>query len=166
MLGLLWGSWMFELLARLAESSMLETVIPQPGLILGGTRAVLLAIVHFTIILAIVPRARLTLLEIVLPAVVGAVLWELARNLFGWLVGTDSYYLRTVWSAGRRAGAAGLDLPQLGDPGADRAVRLGVRDGAARARGAGRARSPRQAGLDGWAEPFQQDNAVNEAQQV
>ena len=40
-------------------------MIPRPGLILGGIAPLCLAIVHFTIILAIVPRAQLTLVEIV-----------------------------------------------------------------------------------------------------
>ena len=93
-LGLLWGSWSLDLLAQMAESSSLGTVIPRPGLFLGGIAPLCLAIVHFTIILAIVPRAQLTLVEIVLPAVVGAVLWESARNAFGWLIGTDNFYLR------------------------------------------------------------------------
>ena len=35
-----------------------------------------------------------------------------------------------------------------------------------RGRGALARHAPRQAGLDGWSEPFDQDNAVNEAHRV
>ena len=164
-LGLLWGSWFFELLARLAESSILESLIPRPGLILGGIAPFCLAVVHFTIILAVVPRARLTWLEIVVPAVVGAVLWELARNLFGWLVGTDSYYLRLF-------GPLGGVVALLGWIYLSSAILVLTGQLAwafameRRGRGLLARRAPRQAGLDTWAEPFDQDNAVNEAHQV
>jgi membrane protein len=164
-LGLIWGSWFFELLARLAESSVLETLIPRPGLILGGIAPLCLAIVHFTIILAIVPRARLTLLEIVVPAVVGAVLWESARNLFGWLVGTDSFYLRVF-------GPLGGVVALLGWIYLSSAILVLTGQLAwafameRRGRGLLARRAPRQAGLDTWAEPFERDNAVNEAHRV
>ena len=57
-LGLLWGAWMFELLGRLAEDSLVRSVIPRPGLLLGNVAPLILAMSHFTIILALVPRAR------------------------------------------------------------------------------------------------------------
>lgn len=164
-LGLIWGSWFFELLARLAESSILETLVPRPGLILGGIAPFCLAIVHFTIILAVVPRARLTPLEIVLPAVVGAVLWEASRNLFGWLVGTDSFYLRLF-------GPLGGVVALLGWIYLSSAILVLTGQFAwafameRRGRGLLARRSPRQAGLDRWSEPFEQDNAVNEAHQI
>ena len=164
-LGLLWGSWMFEVLAQIAEASLTDAVIPRPGLIIGSVAPLLLGITHFAIILAIVPRARLAPIEIMVPAVVGAVLWELARNVFGWLVGTDSFYIRTF-------GSLGGVLALLGWIYLSSAILVLTGQFAwafameRRGRGARARRSPRQAGLDGWAEPFQQDNAVNEAHQI
>ena len=161
-LGLLWGSWSLDLLAQMAESSSLGTVIPRPGLILGGIAPLCLAIVHFTIILAIVPRAQLTLVEIVLPAVIGAVLWESARNAFGWLIGTDNFYLRLFGPLGGVVALLGwiyLSSAIL--------VFTGQLSWAfameRRGRGLLARRAPRQAGLEGWVEPFEGDNAVNEA---
>lgn len=161
-LGLIWGSWFFELLARLAESSLLESVIPRPGLILGGIAPLCLAIVHFTIILAVVPRARLAPVEIIVPAVAGAVLWELARNAFGWLIGTDSVYLRLF-------GPLGGVVALLGWIYLSSAILVLTGQLAwafameRRGRGLLARRAPRQAGLEGYTEPFEQDNAVNEA---
>jgi uncharacterized BrkB/YihY/UPF0761 family membrane protein len=156
---------MLELLARLAEASVTDAIIPRPGLIVGSLAPLLLAVIHFAIILVIVPRARLAPIEIVVPAVVGAVLWELARNAFGWLVGTDSFYIRTF-------GPLGGVLALLGWIYLSSAILVLTGQFAwafameRRGRGALARRAPRQAGLDGWAEPFQQDNAVNEAHQV
>jgi membrane protein len=164
-LGLIWGSWFFELLARLAESSMPASVIPKPGLILGGIAPLCLAVVHIAVILAIVPRTRLSPLEIVLPAGAGAVLWELARNLFGSLVGTDSFYLRLF-------GPLGGVVALLGWIYLSSAILVLTGQLAwafameRRGRGLLARRAPRQAGLDSVADPFEQDNAVNEAQQV
>ena len=164
-LGLIWGSWFFELLARLAESSISESLVPRPGLILGGIAPFCLAILHIAIILAVVPRARLAPIEIVVPALVGAVLWELARNLFGWLVGTDSFYLRLF-------GPLGGVVALLGWIYLSSAILVLTGQFAwafameRRGRGLLARRAPRQAGLDAWAEPFERDNAVNEAHQV
>jgi membrane protein len=161
-LGLIWGSWMFEVVGRMAESSVTATTIPRPDLVVGGVAPFLLAILHFAIILTIVPRARLTPTEIMIPALVGAILWELARNVFGWLVGTDSFYIRTF-------GPLGGVLALLGWIYVSSAILVLTGQFAwafameRRGRGALARRSPRQAGLDGWAEPFEQDNAVNEA---
>jgi thiamine monophosphate kinase len=64
-------------------------------------------------------------------AVIGAVLWESARNAFGWLIGTDNFYLRlfgplgiddVLWRAdpqGISGGGAGLymhprDMAKIG----------------------------------------------------
>jgi membrane protein len=164
-LGLLWGSWMLEVVGHMAEASVTDTRIPRPNLIVGGIAPLLLAVLHFGIILTIVPRARLTPTEIVIPAVVGAALWELARNIFGWLVGTDSFYIRTF-------GPLGGVLALLGWIYVSSSILVLTGQFAwafameRRGRGALARRSPRQAGLDGWAEPFEQDNAVNEAHQA
>ncbi len=160
--GLLWGAWMFELLGRLAEESVLQSLIPRPGLILGNVAPLLLALIHFTIILTLVPRARLTFVEVMIPALVGALLWEAARNLFGWLVGTDSYYLRLFGPLGGVVALLGwiyLSSAILVLTGQFTWAFAMERRG----RGHLARRAPRQASLDGWAEPFQRDNAVNEA---
>jgi membrane protein len=164
-LGLLWGSWMFEVVGHMAEASVTDARMPSPDLIVGGIAPLLLAILHFGIILTIVPRARLTPTEIVIPALVGAVLWELARNVFGWLIGTDSFYIRTF-------GPLGGVLALLGWIYVSSSILVLTGQFAwafameRRGRGALARRSPRQAGLDGWAEPFERDNAVNEAHQA
>jgi membrane protein len=163
--GLLWGSWVFDLLAQRAESTLSALLIPRPGLILVSIAPLCLAMLHFTIILAIVPRARLTWIEIVVPAIVGAVLWEAARNVFGSLVGTDSYYLRLF-------GPLGGVVALLGWIYLSSAILVLTGQFAwafameRRGRGLLARRAPRQAGLDRWADPFEQDNAVNEAHQV
>ena len=161
-LGLIWGSWFFELLARLAESSQIESVIPRPDLILGGIAPFCLAIVHFTIILTVVPRARLAWIEILVPALAGAVLWELARNAFGWLIGSDSIYLRLF-------GPLGGVVALLGWIYLSSAILVLTGQFAwafameRRGRGLLARRAPRQAGLESYTDPFELDNAVNEA---
>lgn len=163
--GLLWSSWVFELLTRLADTSGLETVIPQPGLLLGNVAPLVLAVLYFAIILVVVPRARLTPVEIVVPAVIGALLWEGARNLFGWLVGTDSYYLHLFGPLGGMVALLGwiyLSMAIL--------VLIGQFAWAfameRRGRGALARSAPRRAGLEHWGAPFERDNAVNEAHRV
>jgi membrane protein len=161
-LGLLWGSWMFELIGRLIESGARATAIPNPGLIVGSITPLALALMHFAIILKIVPRARLTRVEILVPALLGAVLWELARNLFGWLVGTDSYYLRLFGPLGGAVALLGwiylssVILVLTGQFAWAFAMER-------RGRGSLARRAPRRASLDGSSSPFEQDNAVNEA---
>jgi membrane protein len=161
-LGLLWGSWAFEALGRIAAPSLRDTGLPHPGLILRSVTPLLLAIVHFGVILTIVPRARLSVVEVLVPAVFGAVLWEITRNVFGWLVGTDSFYLREF-------GPLGGVLALLGWIYMSSTILVLTGQFAwalameRRGRGDMARHSPRQAGLDGWSEPFKQDNAVNEA---
>ena len=164
-IGLLWGSWAFEVLGRIAESSVQDGVLPRPGLIVSSIAPLVLAITSFIIILAVVPRSRLTLVEILLPAVVGGLLWELARNLFGWLVNTDSFYLRLFGPLG---GVVAL-LAWIYLSSAILVITGQLAWAFAmerRGRGALARRAPRQAGLSGWAEPFSRDNAVNEAHQL
>ena len=164
-LGLLWSAWMFELLGRLAESSLDHTLMPHPGLWLGNIAPLVLAILHIGIILAIVPRAPLTLVEIVVPAIVGGALWEGARNLFGWLVGTDSFYLQLFGPLGGAVALLGwiylssVILVLTGQLAWAFAMERRGRGHLAR-------RMPRQAGLEGAASPFELENAVNEAQQL
>ena len=165
-LGLFWGSWTLELLARLAESSVDHALISHPGLWLGNVAPLVLAMVHVGIILAIVPRAPLTWIEIVVPAVIGGVLWEAARNLFGWLVGTDSFYIQLFGPLGGAVALLGwiylssVILVLTGQFAWAFAMERRGRGHLAR-------RLPRQAGLEGAANgPFEIENAVNEAQQV
>ena len=164
-LGLLWSAWMFELLGRLAESSLDHSLMPNPGLWLGNIAPLVLAIVHIGIILAIVPRAPLTLVEIAAPAVIGGALWEAARNLFGWLVGTDSFYLQLFGPLGGAVALLGwiylssVILVLTGQLAWAFAMERRGRGHLAR-------RMPRQAGLEGAASPFELENAVNEAQEL
>jgi membrane protein len=153
------------MLASLAEQSVIQSVIPRPGLLLGNVAPFCLAIVHFTIILSIVPRARLTLTEIIVPSVVGATLWEAARNVFGWLIGTDSFYLQLF-------GPLGAVVALLGWIYLSSAILVLTGQFAwafameRRGRGHLARHAPRQAGLDQVSDPFEQDNAVNEAHRV
>lgn len=164
-LGLLWGSWMLELLARPLSAAASESLLPRPGLLLGSVAPFLLALLHFSIILTIVPRARLTAVEVLVPAAVGAALWEGARHLFGWLVGTDSFYLHVFGPIGGVVALLGwiylssVVLVLTGQLAWAFAMER-------RGRGALARRAPRRAGLEGWADPFERDNAVNEAQRV
>jgi uncharacterized BrkB/YihY/UPF0761 family membrane protein len=164
-LGLFWGSWTFELLGRLAEWSLGSPMLPQPGLLFGNVVPLILAIVHIGIILAIVPRAPLTTVEIVVPAIIGGALWEAARNLFGWLVGTDSFYIQLFGPLGGVVALLGwiylssVILVLTGQL----AWAFGMER---RGRGHLARRLPRQAGLNSTAGPFELENAVNEAQRV
>lgn len=163
-LGLLWGSWAFEIMGRLIESSAVHSMVPQPGLLLGKVAPLVLAVIHFAIILTIVPRASLSREEIVAPAVFGAVLWEAARNLFGWLVGTDSFYLQLFGPLGGAVALLGwiylssVILVLTGQF----AWAFGMER---RGRGHLARRMPRQAGLESLAGAFETENVVNEAHQ-
>jgi len=163
-LGLIWGSWMFEALARYVQTSSVQAMLPRPGLMLGSIAPLLLAVSHFALILAIVPRARLTLVEIVVPAILGAMLWEGARNAFGWLVGTDSYYLHLFGPLGGIVAllvwiyVSSVILVLTGQFTWAFAMER-------RGRGLLARRAPREAGLERSADPLEQDNAVNEAHQ-
>jgi membrane protein len=160
-IGLLWGSWSVEVLVSLAEESAMLRVVPRPGLLLGNVAPFCLVIVHFTIILSIVPRARLTLTEVIVPSVVGAILWEAARNAFGWLIGTDSFYLQLF-------GPLGAVVALLGWIYLSSAVLVLTGQFAwafameRRGRGLLARHAPRRAGLNGLTDPFEVDNAVNE----
>jgi membrane protein len=161
-LGLLWGSWMLGVLGRVADEVAVTGALPGAEFIVGGVAPLLLAILHISIILAIVPRARLTRGEILVAAAFGGVLWEAARHLFGWLVGTDSFYLRLFGSLGGVVALLGwlyvssIILILTGQFAWAYAMER-------RGRGELARRGPRQAGLGSWSDPFEQDNAVNEA---
>jgi len=164
-LGLIWGAWMFEALARLVEMSAVDALVSLPGPVLSVVAPFVLAVSHFTIILSIVPRARLTLVEIVVPAVIGALLWEGARNIFGWLVGTDSFYLGLFGPLGGVVALLGwiyvssVILVLIGQFTWAFAMER-------RGRGLLARHAPRAAGLERTTRPLEQDNAVNEAHQV
>lgn len=164
-LSLIWGSWMFEALARFVQTTAVHVLLPRPGLLLGGIAPLLLAVSHFAIILAIVPRAKLSWVEIMVPAVVGGLLWEGARNLFGWLVATDSFYLELFGPLGGIVALLGwiyvssVILVLTGQFAWAFAMER-------RGRGQLARRAPREAGLERSARPMEQDNAVNEAHQL
>jgi membrane protein len=163
--GLLWSSWVFDLLGRLAEDNVQDSLLPRPGLIIGSIAPIVLAVTHIVIILAILPRTRLALVEILLPGVIGGLLWELARNLFGSLVNTDSFYLRLFGPLGGVVALlawiylSSAILVMTGQFAWAFAMERRGRGDLAR-------RAPRQAGLDGWAQPFERDNVVNEDHQL
>ena len=93
---------------------------------------------------------------------IGAVLWESARNAFGWLIGTDNFYLRLFGPLGGVVALLGwiyLSSAILVFTGSSPGRSRWSVAGAACWRGV----LPRQAGLEGWVEPFERDNAVNEA---
>jgi membrane protein len=162
MVGLLWGSWLLALLARFAEATAPGDVRPFADMIVRTVAPLLLAWVHFSIMLRIVPRARLALVEILVPAAIGATLWEGARHLFGWLIGTDSFYLRLFGSLGGVVALLGWIylsssiLVLTGQLAWAYAMERRGRGDLAR-------KLPREAGLDASVDPFAQDNAVNEA---
>jgi len=161
-IGLLWGSWLFAFLTRLARTAVPQDVGPAADLLVGSVAPFILAWVQFSIILAIVPRAQLTKTEILVPAAVGALLWESARHLFGWLIGTDSFYLHVFGSLG--GVVALLSWIYLSSA-------ILVLTGqfswafAMERRGRGRLarEAPREAGLAQSTDRFQRDNVVNEA---
>lgn len=162
-LGLLWGSWLLGLIGRFAWAISADSLRPGTELLVGGVAPLVLAMLHFSVILAIVPRARLAPVEILVPAAFGSVLWEAARHLFGWLVGTDSFYLRLFGSLGGVVALLGwlyvssIILILTGQFAWAFAMER-------RGRGELARRAPRQAGLEATNDPFKQDNAVNEAQ--
>lgn len=96
-----------------------------------------------------------------MPALLGALLWEGARHVFGWLVGADNVYLRVFGPLGGVVALLGWVYLSSG---------ILVLTGqfawahAMERRGRGQLAfdAPRQAGLDGWMHPFVGDNAVNE----
>ena len=161
-IGLLWGSWLLTLLTHYARATAPQDVGPMAGLLVGSVAPFILAWGHFTIILAIVPRARLTRTEILVPAALGALLWESGRHLFGWLIGTDSFYLHVFGSLGGVVALLGwiyLSSAIL--------VLTGQFTWAFAMERRGRGRlareAPREAGLSQSTDRFQRDNAVNEA---
>ena len=159
-LGLLWGAWAFDLLVDLFELS--TGGISRPVKLLVSRLAPLgMAIVYFAIILAVVPRAALTRREVFVPALFGAILWEGARHVFGWLVAAESGYTEEFGPLGGVVALLGwvyLSCSILILTG--QFAWAYAMEG--RARGAAACDDPRRAGLEGRIEPFEGDNAVNE----
>jgi len=160
-LGLLWGSWAFRFAIDLLQVATGYTTSWLAQLLVESVLPLVLATAYFGIILAVVPRVRLTRQEILVPAAIGAVLWEAARHVFGWLTGSDSAYLRVF-------GPLGGVVALLGWVYLSSAIL--VLTGqltwayAMERRGRGRvaAAVPREAGLAGYIRPYHGDNAVNE----
>jgi len=159
-LGLLWGAWAFDLLVDFVELSAGGISWPIK-LLLARLAPLGMAIVYFTVILAVVPRAALTRREVLAPAVFGAVLWEGARHVFGWLVAAESGYTELFGPLGGVVALLGwvyLSCSILILTG--QFAWAYAMEG--RSRGAAASDDPRQAGLEGRMAPFQGDNAVNE----
>lgn len=163
LLGLLWGTWALKLLAELAQRGGDVGVSRLVDVLVGGLAPLILAAIFLAIILAVAPRVRLTGREVLVPALIGAALWEAARHLFGALVGAQDLYVRVF-------GSLGGFLALLGWTYLNAAVLLLTGQFAwayaMERRGRGRLASdaPRQAGPDGWSRPFEGDNVVNEDQ--
>jgi len=159
--GLLWGTVTAKLLVELVQRDTTPDVSGAADGLIGALAPLVLAILFFALILAVVPRVRLTVREVLVPSVVGAVLWEAARHLFGALVGSQDVY---VWAFGSVGGFLAL----LGWTYLNSAILLLIGQLAwahameCRGRGHLATRAPRQAGPDGWAQPFEGDNVVNE----
>ena len=160
-LGLLWGAWslelaidVFALATGVAEDSLL-------GRLLGGLVPLALAGVYFAIILSVVPRVQLSRLEVLLPAGLGALLWEASRQAFGWLVGAESFYLQVF-------GPLGGVVALLGWVYVSSAILVLIGQFAwafameRRGRGRLAAELPREAGLSGRIQPRDADTMVSE----
>jgi membrane protein len=160
-IGLLWSAWAFELLVELIQLGTNAAPSWLDELLLDAVAPLVLATLYFAVILTVVPRVQLTRHEIFVPAVVGAILWEAARHIFGWLIGADNAYLRVF-------GPLGGVVALLGWVYLSSAILVLTGQFAwahameHRGRGHLAFEAPRQAGLEGWMEPFVGDNAVNE----
>lgn len=159
--GLLWGAWALRLAIDVVEVAAGTSADSIFGYLLEGLVPLLLAAVYFSIILSVVPRVQLTRVEVLLPSALGALLWESARRLFGWLVGSDSSYLRLF-------GPFGGLLALLGWVYLSSAILVLIGQFAwafameRRGRGRLAAELPSEAGLSGRVPPHEADNMVNE----
>ncbi|MDP8921865.1 MAG: YihY/virulence factor BrkB family protein [Chloroflexota bacterium] len=160
--GLLWGAWALEIAIDVVEVATGTGDDSLLGHLLGGFVPLALAAVYFAMILSVVPRVQLSRTEVLVPAAVGAVLWEAARQVFGWLVGTESIYLEVF-------GPLGGVVALLGWVYLSSAILVLIGQFtwafAMERRGRGRlaAELPREAGLSGRIQPLEADNVVNEA---
>ena len=160
-LGLLWGSWAFRFAVDLLQVATGYATSWLAQLLVEGVLPLALATAYFGIILAVVPRVRLSHGETLVPALTGAALWEAARHIFGWLTGSDSAYLRVF-------GPLGGVVALLGWVYVSSAILVITGQltwaYAMERRGRGRvaAAVPREAGLEGYIRPYHGDNAVNE----
>ena len=160
--GLLWGAWALRLAIQVVEVATGSSGDSIFGQLLEGLVPLLLAAVYFSIILALVPRVQLTRAEVLIPSVVGALLWESARRLFSWLVGSDSSYLRLFGPVGGLVAllvwvyVSSAILVLMGQFAWAFAMER-------RGRGRLAAELPSEAGLSGRVPPHAADNMVNEA---
>ena len=160
-LGLLWGAWATRLLIEMIQLATGRVDSRLSDSLVGGVVPLVLAVLYFAVILAIVPRTGLTRREIVVSAVFGTVLWEGARHVFGWMVGSESAYTRLF-------GPLGGVVALLGWVYVSSAILVLTGQFAwaysmeRRGRGPLATAAPREAGLDGWIRPFHGDNSVNE----
>jgi membrane protein len=159
--GLLWGAWSLKLVIELLQVGWDAAASWALQLLADGLAPLFLAMVYFAIILAVVPRVQLDRREIIVPACIGATVWEAARHVFGWLMGGDSDYLRVFGPLGGVVALLGwvylssITLTLTGQLAWAYAMER-------RGRGQLAYRYPRQAGLQGWMPRYDGDNAVNE----
>jgi membrane protein len=160
-LGLLWGAWASRLLIELVQLTTGAIDSRLSDTLVGGLMPLLLAVLYFAVILTLVPRTGLTRREIFVSALFGTVLWEAARHIFGWMVGSDSAYTRLF-------GPLGGVVALLAWVYVSSAILVLTGQFAwaysmeRRGRGLLATAAPREAGLDGWIRPFHGDNSVNE----
>ncbi len=159
--GLLWGAWAFELLIDVIQLATGSATSTTARWLLGGLAPLLMATLYFAVILIVVPRARLSRREVLVPALFGALLWEAARHAFGWSIAGESVYARVFGPLGGVVALlawvylSSAILILTGQFAWAHAMEL-------RGRGRLAGAAPRRAGLRGWVRPFGGDNAVNE----
>lgn len=100
LIGLLFAAWAFKPAVQMFQHSTGFATSGLPELLLVIAAPLVVVMVLFAIILRIVPHVRLAMREVLIAAVVGAVLWEAARHLFSWLVGPDSPYIQAFGQLG------------------------------------------------------------------
>ena len=160
-LGLLWGAWSLRFLLQVIEVSAGRETSRLVDFMYGAVAPLILAIIYFSVILTVVPRTALSRSEILVPATIGAVLWEAGRHVFGWMIGSGSAYLRVFGPLGSVVALLAwvyLSCAILVLTGQLAWAYAMERRG----RGRSAAFAPREAGLLGWRRPFHGDNAVNE----
>jgi membrane protein len=163
--GLLWGSWALRFAIDLIQVASGYQASGLANILLSVVMPFGLATCYFVIILAVVPRVRLSRDELLVPALFGALLWETVRHAFGWLVGSDSVYIRLFGPLGGVVAllawvyTSSVILVLTGQLTWAYAMER-------RGRGRSAAFAPREAGLQGWIRPFHGDNAVNEDHSV
>jgi membrane protein len=161
-LGLIWVGWAFKLVLQTAQLGAESSSVWALDVLMLALAPFALVALLLMIILAVIPRVRLAASEIILPALLGAALWETARHLFSWLIGGDNLYLQMFGPLGGIMALFGwLYLSAAG------LVLTGqfAWAYAMERRGEGHLaqEAPRAEGPDGKVEPFEPEHMVNES---